>query len=206
MILFEVLTLFWDHARVNPASPKLFTVLLTHFMAWAKLWVCLSFFSYGFLSLSYDLRNSCSICSICHWSHESFHNFVRSQDDFASFANTEGGNYPSRIRDELRLLLNHLDGLTRCKQNCRELIMPAAAAAGTRWWQQYQQQLCNYKMIATWCCCCNMMLLLQHVANLPQLGNNCKQTFLMSFICFFLLSFYFFFFYPSLKRKICSER
>lgn len=55
--------------------------------------------AFRFLSLSYDLRNSCSICSICHWSHESFHNFVCSQDDFASFANTEGGNYPSRISE-----------------------------------------------------------------------------------------------------------
>lgn len=59
-----------------------------------QLWLCPHT---QFLSLSYDLRNSCSICSICHWSHESFHNFVCSQDDFASFANTEGGNYPSRI-------------------------------------------------------------------------------------------------------------
>lgn len=59
------------------------------------------FCSYGFcphttfLSLSSDLRNSCSIFSICHWSHESCHNFVCSQDDFASFANIKGGNYPS---------------------------------------------------------------------------------------------------------------
>lgn len=34
--------------------------------------------------------------------------------------------------EAMMLLLNHLDGLTRCKQNWRGLIMPAAAAAGTR--------------------------------------------------------------------------
>lgn len=136
--------------------------------------------------------------------------FVCSQDDFASFANTEGGNYPSRISktaSETRwgfywTIWMAWQGVNKTAANwsCQQQQQQqqerdddssnsSSSYAITRWLQ--------HDVVAATCCqpaavaaCC-----------LPQLGNNCKQTFLMSFICFFLLSFYFLFFLSKLKKE-----
>lgn len=153
-------------------------------------------------------------------SHESLQqHFARSQDDFASFA--KGGNYPSRISISASASADRWVMREGFYWTIR-MAWQGVNKADANWsCQQSQERNGTEAMTAATRCCCSsgshaITRWLQHVAVaatccqpaccLLQLGNNCKQTFLMSFICFFLLvSFFLIFARACLKRKITAR-